>query len=153
MPRKVTLYLDTSIPNALFQKPPERREFTLLFFRDVLPQFDAFLSELVLDEIEATPNPARRDLLIKSVEEFSILPISPEAERLAGEYLEVLRIPEADALHIAIATVEGIDYLVTWNMEHIAKERTRRIVDNVNFLHGLHRLFIVTPKDLFEEVE
>jgi hypothetical protein len=65
--------------------------------------------------------------------------------------LKHLRIPEPDALHIAIATIEGIDYLATWNMEHIARERTRRIVDYLNFIHYLHRLFIVTPKDLLEE--
>lgn len=152
MPRKAALYLDTSVPNALFQEPPERAGVTSLFYRDVLRRFEVFVSELVLAEIEATPDAARRQSLLESVEGFSMLSVSAEAERLATEYLKYLRIPQPDALHIAIATVEGMDYLVTWNMEHVAREQTRRIVDNVNFLHGLHRLFIVTPRDLFAEV-
>lgn len=151
MARKVALYLDTSIPNALFREPLERREFTSLFFQEIVPKSEVFISELVLDEIEATPEPKLRTLLLKSIEGFSVLPVSPEAEKLSPEYLKHLRIPEPDALHIAIATIEGIDYLATWNMEHIARERTRRIVDYINFIHYLHRLFIVTPKDLLEE--
>ena len=151
MPRKTSIYLDTSIPNALFQGPPERTNATAKFFRTVPPAHDAFVSEFVLSEIEATPDPVRRRDLLASVETFVVLPVSPEAERLAAEYLKYLKIPEADALHIAIATIEGIDYLVTWNMEHMAKEKTRRIVDNQNFLTGSHRIFIVTPGDLLEE--
>lgn len=76
--------------------------------------------------------------------------MSAEAETLADEYLKYIKIPKVDAIHIAISTVEGIDYLMTWNMEYMAKERTRRIVDNINFLCELSRLYIVTPKDFFD---
>ena len=151
MARKVTLYLDTSIPNALFQEPEERRRKTEAFFQIALPRFEAFVSGLVLAEIEATPNEEERRRLSQAVNKFSVLPVSPEAEQLAEEYLKYLRIPRSDAVHIAVATVEGMNYLVTWNMGHMAKERTRRIVDNVNFLRALQRIFIVTPEDLLEE--
>lgn len=150
MPHKVSLYLDTSIPNALFKTPEERKEATSLFFQEIIPRYEVFVSELVVGEIEATPDTAHRNLLLNSVKNFSVLLASTEAEKLAGEYLKYIKIPEPDALHIAISTVECIGYLVTWNMEHMAKERTRRIVDNVNFLCGLSRLYIVTPKDFFD---
>ncbi|MEA1864137.1 MAG: hypothetical protein U9N46_02895 [Euryarchaeota archaeon] len=81
---------------------------------------------------------------------LSVLPVSVEAETLADEYLKYIKIPKADAIHIAISTVECVDCLVTWNMEHMAKERTRRIVDNINFMCEFSRLYIVTPKDFFD---
>ena len=150
MPHKVSLYLDTSVPNALFRMPEDRKEATLLFFQETAPKHEVFISELVVGEIEATPDDAHRTRLLNSVKKLSVLPVSAEAEKLADEYLKYIKIPKADAIHIAISTVEGIDYLVTWNMEHMAKERTRRIVDNINFLCELSGLYIVTPKDFFD---
>jgi len=150
MPHKVSLYLDTSVPNALFRMPEDRKEATSLFFQETAPKHEVSISELVVGEIEATPDNAHRTRLLNSVKNLSVLPVSAEAETLADEYLKYIKIPKADAIHIAISTVEGIDYLVTWNMEHMAKERTRRIVDNINFLCELSRLYIVTLKDFFD---
>lgn len=150
MPRKTTLYLDTSSPNALFQEPEERKETTSRFFSEVLPRYELFISELTLAEIRATPDSGLKKQLIELVGQFQVLSVSSDAEALSREYLKYLKIPEADAIHIAVVSVEGIDYLVTWNMRHIARERTRRIVDNVNFLLGYSRIYIVTPDDFFE---
>jgi len=150
MPRKATIYLDTSIPNALFQEPDERKETTSRVFSQVLPKYEIFISELTVAEIRATPDSALRNKLVELVSQFQVLPTSSDAEVLSREYLKYLKIPEADALHIAIATVEGINYLVTWNMRHIARERTRRIVDNINFLLGAPRIYIVTPDDFLD---
>lgn len=150
MPRKASLYLDTSVPSALFQKPVERKETTAQFFQEILPSYDVFISNIVVEEIKATPDESLGNLLLKAVESFHVLPPTEEAESLAKEYLRYLKMPEADALHIAIASMEGMDYLVTWNMEHLAREPTRRIVDNVNFLLKRRRLYIVVPKDFFD---
>lgn len=150
MPRKIALYLDTSIPNALFQKPEDRKEETLRFFREVIPNYDVYVSKMVVEEIKATPEERLRSLLLDKIKHLNMLPITSRAEGIAKEYLSFLKIPEADAFHIAIATTEGMDYLVTWNMRHLAKEKTRRIVDNVNFLFRQHRLYIVTPRDFFD---
>jgi len=130
--------------------PEDRKEATSLFFQETAPKHEVFISELVVGEIEATPDNAHRTRLLNSVKNLSVLSVSVEAEKLADEYLKYIKIPKADAIHIAISTVEGVDYLVTWNMEHMAKERTRRIVDNINFLCELSRLYIVTPKDFFD---
>ncbi|MEM2984996.1 MAG: PIN domain-containing protein [Candidatus Jordarchaeaceae archaeon] len=150
MPRKATMYLDTSSLNALIQEPAERRETTSRFFSQVLPNYEAFISELVLAEIGAAPDSELRDRLVKLVRPFQVLSVSSNAEALSREYLKYLSIPEADALHLAVASVEGINYFVTWNMRHIARERTRRIVDNINFLLGYSRIYIVTPDDFFD---
>lgn len=60
MPRKTGIYIDTSVPNALFQGPPERTNATTRFFDTAVAAHDAFVSEFVLSEIEATPDPLRR---------------------------------------------------------------------------------------------
>nr|MDO8081247.1 PIN domain-containing protein [Candidatus Freyarchaeota archaeon] len=114
-----------------------------------MPNYEVFISELVLAEIRAAPDNEFRNRLMKSVSPFQVLSVSSNAEALSREYLKYLSIPEADALHLAIASVEGINYLVTY-MRHIARERTRRIVDNINFLLGFPRIYIVTPDDFFE---
>jgi len=150
MPRKTTIYLDTSIPNALFQGPEDRRETTSRFFSEILLKYEVFISELTVAEIKATPDINLRNQLVDLMSHYRVLPVSSNAEALSAEYLKYIKIPEADALHIAIATVEGINYLATWNMRHIARERTRRVVDNINLLLGFPRIYIVTPDDFFE---
>jgi len=150
MTRKIALYFDTSIPSALFQKPDERKEITNKFFSEFLQNYDVYISDIVVEEIKATPDESLRNRISDVIKNFNVLIQSTKAEDLAYEYLKFLKIPEIDALHIAIATVEGMNYLVTWNMEHLAREKTRRVIDNVNFLYREHRLYIVTPKDFFD---
>jgi hypothetical protein len=58
MPHKVSLYLDMSVPNALFIMPEDRKEATSLFFQETAPKHEVFISELVVGEIEATPDDA-----------------------------------------------------------------------------------------------
>ena len=150
MTRKIALYLDTSIPSALFQKPDERKEITNKFFSEYLPNYDVYISDIVIEEIKATPEETLRNQISDVIKNFNVLTQITKAEDLANEYLKFLKIPDIDALHIAIATVEGMNYLVTWNMEHLAREKTRRVIDNVNFLYREHRLYIVTPKDFLD---
>lgn len=53
-----------------------------------------------------------------------------------------------DALHLAIASVHGLDYLVSWNFKHIVNVRTRRLVNAVNVNNDLRPLEIVAPLEL-----
>lgn len=116
----------------------------------MLSTYDVFVSAVVVAEIEATQDPDRRRDLLEAVRSYPVLPFAARAEQLAEQYREYVAMPLEDALHVAIATVEGMDYLATWNMRHLAKENTRRIVDNVNFLARLPAIFIVTPQDLLD---
>lgn len=158
MPHKVTLYLDTSIPSQLFQPPEWMRRATIRFYSEVVPMFDIFVSEHVVDEIQATPDPTLREHIQNAVKSFIVLPVTEDAERLSAKYLEYLKqikrkIPREDALHLAIASLHGIQCLVTWNMEHLAKEPTRRTVAYVNYLFNLPPLNIATPLDFLVEEE
>ena len=82
---------------------------------------------------------------------FKLLPIDEESRVLADEYVKQRAIPSdypEDALHISIATTNEINYLLSWNFEHIVKVKTRRIVNMVNASLGYPDLEIVTPAEL-----
>jgi hypothetical protein len=55
-----------------------------------------------------------------------------------------------DALHIAIASVHDMDIVISWNMEHMVKLKTRREVRAVNILEGHNEIEICTPLEVIE---
>ena len=74
-----------------------------------------------------------------------------EASKLAKIYVSGGIIPERflnDALHIAIASVNGIDTVVSWNLEHIVKIKTMIGVNKINLDRGYKQIFIVTPEEV-----
>jgi hypothetical protein len=56
-----------------------------------------------------------------------------------------------DALHIAIAVTNGVDYLLTWNCAHIANAAMRRAIDDVCLQLGYEPTVLCTPEELSEE--
>jgi predicted nucleic acid-binding protein len=151
--KKLEVYLDTSVPGA-FLDPSESpvHKATVEFWKYIIPQYDVYISDLVKIEMGGLRNKRARNYLLDLVEDFGLLPVSRESVDLSKEYLKLLRIPERDALHIAIATIEGMDYLVTWSMKHLARERTRYAVDFVNISRLLKRIHLFTPLDFALEI-
>ncbi len=151
MSRKIRVYLDTSVISAHFDKRnPERRFLTALFFEKV-ESFDAYISDVVLAEVGDTRDIQLRDKLRNLAISFKTLAIDEESRALADEYVKHRAIstdyPE-DALHVAIATTNEMDYLLSWNFQHIVKVTTRRIVNMVNISLGYPDLEIITPAEL-----
>jgi predicted nucleic acid-binding protein len=151
MKRRIKIYLDTSVVSASFdEKNPERQLLTQRFFEQV-ETFDAYISEVVLAEIDETRDALLKKKLRKAAISFKLLPIDEESRVLADEYVKQRAIPSdypEDALHISIATINEINYLLSWNFEHIVKVKTRRIVNMVNASLGYPDLEIVTPAEL-----
>jgi predicted nucleic acid-binding protein len=144
------LYLDTSVVSALFDDRAVDRQRMTLTFWETLGRQTVFISTLVQDEIEAAPHPLR-EKLIEKAQEFSVLPITPEAEELAQHYVEEGVFSErfrSDALHVAVATVNRVEYLVSWNFAHMVKVRTRQAVNLVNALKGYPAVEIIAPPEL-----
>jgi len=76
-----------------------------------------------------------------------------EVGRLADKYLSTKIIPEkyrADALHIAFATFYEMDVLVSYNLRHIVKLKTRRLANYINLLEGYKTLEIGTPEEVID---
>lgn len=152
MPKKLRVYLDTSIPNAYFDdKNPFRKEITREFWKK-LDDYEIFVSDLVIKEIEDTRNELRKSNLLSLINEFNTLSSSEEEIRsLAQEYVirgvfPVKKIE--DAIHLAIASFYYLDVLVSWNFEHIVKLKTKREVNVINVLLGYNTLEIVEPSVL-----
>lgn len=149
MPRKIKLYLDTSVPNAYFdEKNSHRQEITRQFWLQ-LKEYQVFISNLVIREMKATGDEKLRGNLINLVKDFESLSTkSEEIKILSEEYVSRRIIPVKhieDAVHIAVVTVNSIDILVSWNFEHIVKLKTKREVNAVNVLLGYNPIEIVEP--------
>ena len=151
MKRKIKVYLDTSVISALFdEKNPQRQFLTQLFFKSV-ESLDVYISEVVLAEIDDTRDTRLREKLKKTAISFKVLPINQESRILADEYVRQRAMPSdypEDALHISIATVNSLNYLLSWNFEHIVKVKTRKIVNMINDSLGYPDLEIITPAEL-----
>ena len=88
------------------------------------------------------------------IREIPALDVSILAEELAARLLAASALPEkakADALHIAIATVHGIDYLLTWNCKHIANATMRLKIESICRSSGYEPPIICTPLELMED--
>jgi predicted nucleic acid-binding protein len=87
---------------------------------------------------------------------ITVLPLSDEVERLADVYVKAGIIPEkfeTDALHIATATVAGLDYIISLNFRHIVKHKTIFETEVINIREGFKRVFIHTPAEVIDHEE
>lgn len=67
--KKLKIYLDTSVINFFFaDDAPDYQSVTKTFFNECLDEYEVFISKIVLAEISATPQPARRKLLRSAIE-------------------------------------------------------------------------------------
>jgi predicted nucleic acid-binding protein len=148
---KQTIYLDTSVPSAYFdERNKERQEQTREFWKK-LKDFTVFISPLVLAEIERFKDAEKRRLLLDLLKDTEQLIPTGESEALSEEYVGKGIIPvkyKDDARHIAVAVVNSMDYLVSWNFEHIVKVKTRRMVGLVDIEKGYKPIEIVAPPEL-----
>jgi predicted nucleic acid-binding protein len=85
---------------------------------------------------------------------IDVLEVGEQALELAEELVRRGAVPNVsaeDALHIAIAVTNGVDYLLTWNCAHIANARMRRAIDHVCLQQGYEPTVLCTPEELVEE--
>lgn len=147
---KPCIYLDTTIISALFDaRTPERKMYTELFW-DKLPEYEVYISDLVIDEINGASDLLRSKML-ETVHSFVKLPVSKTAETLAGMYVENGIFPVKyfdDALHVALAAVNKISIVASWNFTHLVKVKTRRLVALVNAVQNFDPAEIVSPPEL-----
>jgi predicted nucleic acid-binding protein len=153
------VYIETSVWNFVFvDDAAERRAATQQFFDEVRGgSFDPYLSRLVLAEIAAAPEPRRSQLseLVASVAP-SVLESSQDSKSLAADLIAAGMVPAkyaSDALHIAIAVVENMDLLLSWNFKHIVKMKTRRMVSAATRLAGYKEVELWTPEEVIDDQE
>jgi hypothetical protein len=150
------VYLETTVVSYLTARPSgtvitaAHQQITMEWWERRRHDFDLVVSELVLREAEGgDPEMARRRL--DALAGVPRLALTESALLLAGEFLQRRLIPEKaaeDGLHIAIATVNQVDYLMTWNCAHIANPEIQRKLAGVLRERGLALPFICTPEEL-----
>ncbi len=154
MRKKLRVYLDTSVLNFYYaDETPDKRDATVEFFSEIEEEvYIAHISDVVLEEINKAPEQTKLKLLgLVSRYNLVELKTTPEVRNLASKYVKHSIIPEdffADALHIAIAVLNDIDIVVSWNLEHIVKVKTRRGVNGINKIEGYREIEIGTPEEV-----
>ncbi|GFP24817.1 hypothetical protein HKBW3S25_00255, partial [Candidatus Hakubella thermalkaliphila] len=121
-----------------------------LFSREI-ENFEPFISEITSAEIKRTPDIELGSKMKEVISRFSILPLTDDVEWLANEYTRYGAVPETypeDAYHIAIAVINNLDFLLSWNFKHIVRRKTRDIVKMINTLNRFRQIEIMTPAEL-----
>jgi len=126
--RKLKVYLDTSVFSAYFDtRNVPRMKQTREFWR-VLDNYDLYISTIVLDELNGISDEKLKKQVSDLTGKFDVMELDDESWNLADIYLEEGIIPMKelnDALHLASATCNGIDILISWNFNHLVKRKTR----------------------------
>jgi hypothetical protein len=116
-------------------------------------EFELFASPAVIDEA-GDGDPALAAERLNFLSDITLLGITPAAHALKRELVRLSQIPEkadTDALHIAVAAVHGVDYLLTWNCRHIANAVILPSVYEVCRAAGYEPPFVCTPQELMGE--
>ena len=156
---KPRLYIETTIPSYLTAWPSRdlvraaHQQTTREWWEQRRAEFDVFVSEIVVDECQGG-DPAAAEKRLEVIRNLPLLEETAEAISLAKSLLREVPLPEqaaVDALHIGIAAVQGIDYLLTWNCAHIANAFLRFRIESVCREHGYEPPIICTPDEILQQ--
>lgn len=155
---KPRVYLETSVISYLVGRLNRdvivlgNQELTREWWANSRAEYEFFVSEVVLAEISGgDANLAAERLAI--AETLPLLGVTEDAERLAPLLLKAAGLATnaaTDALHMAIAAIHGMDYLLSWNCSHIANAAIRRSIEKQCRLFGYEPPVICTPQELTE---
>ena len=151
---KSELYLETSVINYLFADhlPLEKKITERLFDSINRGENEGYISDLVIDEVLAAPEPKRTQLAeIVFGGTLHNLKVTEKTEKLAYQYIKAGAMTEKhknDASHIAIATANNIEAIVSRNMDQIVRLSTKEVVDKVNEKLGYKPIYICTPREV-----
>jgi predicted nucleic acid-binding protein len=151
-----SLYLDTSVIGYLTIRPStnlitaSNSVITQNWWDTRRQNFTLYISEVVLEEL------ARGDQEIATkrldlISELPLLALNEAVEELAQQFLTKSNLPPKasdDALHIALATVYKVDYLLTWNCKHIANAQIQKKLSQISIESGYELPTICTPYEL-----
>jgi predicted nucleic acid-binding protein len=151
---KPRLYFDTSVFGGHFDD--EFSEHTIpLFERLRTNEFILLFSTVTQDELENAPEKVKN--LVKGIKEehTEFIEATEEAVELATAYIDEKVVGQtsfADCLHIAIATINKADYLISWNFKHIVNVERIEGYNLINLKKGYKQLEIRSPRE-FEKYE
>jgi predicted nucleic acid-binding protein len=147
---KQRIYLDTSVFGGYFDI--EFEEFTKPLFDRILNQeFNVLFSAITQDELVNSPEKVQKLVKSLKIDTTEFIEETLEAVELANQYIKekvVGQTSYADCLHIALATINNADLLISWNFKHIVNIQRIRGYNSVNVKFGYRVLEIRSPRDL-----
>jgi predicted nucleic acid-binding protein len=153
---KPSVYVETTVFGYAAARPSRdliaaaRQHFTREWLPRAVQASQMYVSQIVISECSAGDAEAvgRRLALLEGV---PLLAVNEAATQLASRLLDEGAVPRAateDALHIAVAAVHGMDFLVTWNLKHLANAAMRGEIERVCRAQGYEPPVICTPEEL-----
>jgi predicted nucleic acid-binding protein len=151
-----TVYLETSILGYLTARPSRdlvvaaNTEITREWWDTRRSDFQIYSSQAVVKETSQGDS-AIASQRLEIVRNFALLDLNQSVFDLAEQFLERSNLPskaDVDAIHIATATVHGMDYLLTWNCKHIANAQIQRKLAQISLDFGYELPILCTPYEL-----
>ena len=150
---KLNLYIDTSVIGGCFDD--EFSEISLKLIDEFKNGNKVLnISDLTLSELEDAPSEVRKVLEQIPDEYKEYLYLDEESRILAEKYIkEKVVSPNylIDAQHIAIATINKVDVLVSWNFKHIVNLRRIHLYNSINLKYGYSLIEIRSPREVINE--
>ena len=156
--KKLKIYLESTVFNRYFEPERDCYDDILILFKEIEKgNFEAYTSAYVINELMDAIEPKRNDML-ELIKQSKIISIdeSDEAEALAEAYVvhNVITRPHyLDRLHLACATVNSLDAIISFNFSHINRKKTKELSEYVNKLNGFEKIYIGTPMEVIEYEE
>jgi predicted nucleic acid-binding protein len=153
--QKPKIYLETTLFNYYFDTDRDAHADTVQLFTEVAEgKFEAFTSEAVTGELNDAPLEKRKKMFaLLDMYPIQMLPISDVEKTLADLYVAEGIIPSkyrTDGVHIAVAAVNGLDFIISMNFKHIVKPKVKRLANAVNIVKGYRPVEIISPMEVTE---
>ena len=156
--RVPSIYLETTIFKFPFaDDAPQYKADVLKLFEEIKTgKFEPYTSVYTIDELQAEPNQDNRDKMMQLIVEYNIkvLEKNNKSDVLAELYIQEEAVKASylnDALHIAIATVNGLDFIVSLNFQHIVKRKTIEKTAVINIREGYKQIGIYQPSEVIND--
>jgi predicted nucleic acid-binding protein len=150
---KPRVYIDTSVIGGCFDE--EFKEYSLQLFDEFISgRKRLVISDVLLFELEEAPQQVKSALTRVPSGNIEYVSLNEESIALASAYLKEEVVAEgslSDARHMAIATVERVDILVSWNYKHIVNVNRIRLLNSVNLKLGYPVIEIRSPREVLYE--
>jgi len=154
---KQRVYIETSIVSYLTARASNdlratANQNTTIEWWDVrMPGFEVYVSKFVAEALQGDAEAAEpRMSVLADIPELEVTESVRELGKILVSEGPIPAGAEIDAYHIAVAAVNGMDYLLTWNCKHIANAALRPKVETVCRNHGFEPPTICTPQELME---
>ena len=131
------------------------RNWTREWWDERKVQYDCFVSSAVIDELESGDYPKKTEK-VQLISDIEYLEINSDIEEIVEVYLANYLMPKdvlGDALHLAIASYHKMDYLLTWNCNHLANSNKRKHIRLINERLRISTPELLTPMELDERNE